>query len=35
MVDFAAYCTIHVTKMGFKNSTFYLESVVFESRSST
>ena len=24
MVDFAAHCTIHATKIGFKNSTFYL-----------
>ena len=31
MVDFAANFTIHA----FKNSTFYLESVVLESRSST
>ena len=31
-VDFAAHCTIHATKIGFKNSTFYLESVVLESR---
>ena len=35
MVDFAANFTIHATKIGFKNSTFYLESVVLESRSST
>ena len=33
MVDFAAHFTIHATKIGF--STFYLESVVLESRSST
>ena len=32
MVDFAANFTIHV---GFQNSTFYLESAVLESRSST
>ena len=35
MVDFAAHFTIHATKIGFKNGTFYLESVVLESRSST
>ena len=35
MVDFAAHSTIHATKIGFKNCTFYLESVVLESRSST
>ena len=36
MVDFAAHFTIHATKISFKkNSTFYLESVVLESRSST
>ena len=35
MVDFAAHCTIHATKIGFKNSTFYLESVVLENHSST
>ena len=35
MVDFATHFTIHTTKIGFKNSTFYLESVVLESRSST
>ena len=35
MVDFAANFTIHATKIGFKNSTFYLVSVVLESRSST
>ena len=34
MIDFAAHCTIHATKIGFKNSTFYLESVFLESRSS-
>ena len=28
MVDFAAHCTIHAVKIGFQNSTFYLESVV-------
>ena len=33
MVDFAAHFTIHANV--FKNSTFYLESVVLESRSST
>ena len=31
MVDFAAHCTTHATKIGFKNSTFYLESVVLDS----
>ena len=35
MVDFAAHCTIHATKIGFKNSTYYLESIVLESSSST
>ena len=30
MVDFAAHFTIHATKIGFKNGTFYLESVVLE-----
>ena len=35
MVDFAANFTILATKIGFKSSTFYLESVVLESRSST
>ena len=35
MADFAANFTIHATKIGFKNSTFYLESVVLEIRSST
>ena len=35
MVDFAANSTIHATKYAFKNSTFYLESVVLESRSYT
>ena len=34
MVDFAANFTIHATKI-VKNSTFYLESVVLESRSFT
>ena len=34
MVDFATYFPIHATKIGFKNSTFYLERVVLESRSS-
>ena len=33
MVDFASNFTI--TKIGLKNSTFYMESVVLESRSST
>ena len=28
MVDFATHFTIHATKIGFKNNTFYLESVV-------
>ena len=35
MVDLAANFTIHATKIGFQNSTFYLESVVLEGRSST
>ena len=35
MIDFAAHFTIRATKIGFKNSTFYMESVVLESRSST
>ena len=39
MVDFAAHFTIHATIhaiiIGFQNTTFYLESVVPESRSST
>ena len=35
MVDFAAHFTVHATKTGFKNGTFYLVSVVLESRSST
>ena len=35
MVDFATHFTIHATKIGFKNSTFYLESVVLESRHSS
>ena len=36
MVDFATHFTILDTKVGFKKkSTFYLESVVLESRSST
>ena len=35
MVDFAAHFTIHAIKIGLKNSTFYLESVVLGSRSST
>ena len=35
MVDFAANFTIHATKIGLKNSTFFLESVILESRSST
>ena len=35
MVDLAANFTIHATKIGFQNSTFYLESVVLESRSYT
>ena len=30
MVDFAANFTIHATEIGFKNSTFYLESIVLE-----
>ena len=35
MVNFAAHFTIHATKIVLKNGTFYLESVVLESRSST
>ena len=35
MINFAAHFTIHATKIGFKNSAFYLESVALESRSST
>ena len=35
MADFATHFTIHATKIGFKNSTFYLESIVLESCSST
>ena len=35
MVDFAAHFPIHALKQAFKSSTFYLESVVLESRSST
>ena len=35
MVDFAANFTIQAAKIGFKNTTFYLEIVVLESRSST
>ena len=27
MVDFAAHFTIHAIKLGFQNTTFYLESV--------
>ena len=30
MADFAAHFTIHAIKIGFQNTTFYLESVVFE-----
>ena len=30
MVDFAAYFTIYTIKSAFKNTTFYLESVVLE-----
>ena len=35
MVEFAAHFTIHAIKISFQNTTFYLESVVLESRSST
>ena len=28
MVDFAAHCTIHAIKIGFQNTTFYLESIM-------
>ena len=35
MVGFAANFTIHAIKIGFKKSSFYLESIVLESRSST
>ena len=34
-LDFAAHFTIHAIKWAFKTTTFYLESVVLESRSST
>ena len=32
MVDFPAHFTIHAIKIGFQNTTFYLDSVVLESR---
>ena len=35
MVDSAAHFTIQAIKIGFQISTFYLESVVLESHSST
>ena len=35
MVDFAAHLPFTLLKLAFKNSTFYLENVVLESRSST
>ena len=35
MVDFAAHFTIHAKNRISKNTTFYLESVVLESHSST
>ena len=34
MVDFAAHFTIHAIKIGFQNTTLYLE-IFLESRSST